>query len=217
MTIGQFVRKILGKNFHIVGRVYRSVFVDLRAVARSIEPHIPKGAMMVDVGGGGGQLLNFLLSLRNDITVKMIDLSPSIGDSLKEEHLTMVETYPGTSIREFMDKVKYRPDVILISDVIHHIPLGNRKDFFIDLRTMVDCKDGARIIIKDLEPGYFRSTLGRLADRYISGDKKVSLVGRADICNIMSEVFGNTVVVKETTLFELDKPNYALLFEYKRT
>lgn len=217
MTIGQIVRKIFGKKFYVLGQVYRSVFVDLSVVAHSIEPHIPQGAMIVDVGGGGGQLLNYLISLRHDINVKMIDISKSIGSSLNKEYLPMIELYPGTSMREFSSNDKCKPDVILISDVIHHVPKEDRKNFFIDLRAMVGEKDEVRVIIKDLEPGYFRSSLGCLADRYISGDKIVSLVGRADICNIMSEVFGKTVVIKETNLFELDKPNYALLFEYKRT
>ena len=72
-----------------------------------------------------------------------------------------------------------------------------------------------RIIIKDVEPGYLRSSLGRIADRYISGDKKVSLVSRAEIHKFMSEAFGNTIICEETNLFKTDKPNFALIFVCK--
>ena len=217
MKIGKIARKILGKYFYIVGRMYRSIFVDLREVSHSISPYIPQGAMIVDVGGGDGELLNHLLSLRHDISVKMIDRSMSIGGSLKKKYLTRVELYPGISMGEFTNTVQQKFDVILISDVIHHIPNEERREFFSELRTMVGDKNEIRIIIKDIEPGYFRASLSRIADRYISGDKNVSLIGCTDISNMMSEAFGNSIAIEETNLFRLDKPNFAQIFVYKRT
>lgn len=218
MTIGQFGRKIFGKKYApIVGRVYRSFFVDLGKVVNSILPHIPKGAMIVDVGGGDGEPLNYLLSQRHDVNVKLIDRSLCIGGSLKKEYSNRVELYPGTSMSEIAIKVKHKLDVILILDVIHHIPAETRKGFFSELRTMIgDRNNEVRIIIKDLEPGYFRSSLGRIADRYITGDKKVSFIGCAAVSNMMLEAFGNTIVIEETDLFKLAKPDFALVFVYKQ-
>ncbi len=216
MAIGQIARRVFGKHFHIVGGVYRSVFVDLSAVAQSISPHIPLKATILDVGGGNGSPLNFLLSLRHDIKVKMIDLSPDIGNAINKEYSTRVEMYPATSVGEFAAKTTHKPDVILISDVIHHIPGEARKGFFSELRATVGDKNEVRIIIKDIEPGYFRSSLSRMADRYISGNKNVSLVGCADISRMMSEAFGENISIRKTSLFELDKPNYALVFVYKQ-
>lgn len=205
-------RKLFGKHFPILGGIYRSVFVDLGAVAQSISPHIPPQATIIDIGGGGGAPINYLLSLRDDIRVSIIDPSPRIGNSIKKEYLTKVNLYPATSMDEFSKINRRKPDVILISDVIHHIPCKNRKDFFAELVRMVDGTNGIRIIIKDVEPGYFRSLLGGIADRYISGDKNVSLVGRADISYMMLEAFGDTITAEETNLFDLDKPNFALVF-----
>jgi hypothetical protein len=212
MTIGQIARKIFGKHFNILGKIYRAIFVDLSVVAQSISPHIPQGATIVDVGGGDGEPLNYLLSLRHDIKVKLIDTSLCIGDAVKKEYLDRIELYPATSMGEFSIKINHKPDVILISDVIHHIANQARKKFFSELRTMVGDGKEVRIIVKDFEPGYFRSSLGFMADRYISGDNTVSLVGRADISYMMAEAFGNTISMEETNLFELDKPNYALIF-----
>lgn len=213
MSIGQMTRKIFGKHFYVIGRLYRSIFVDLRKVASSISPHIPPESLIIDIGGGDGEPLNYLLSLRNDIKVKIIDQSLNIGKFIKPEYSSRVELLPGMSMGEFAEKVQQKPDVVLISDVLHHIPCEMRKKFLLELKTLIlDKKKGMRIIIKDIEPGYFRSQLSLFSDRYISGDKKVSLIGRKELTKIMLETFGNSITVQETDLFKIDKPNYILVF-----
>ena len=216
MTIGQLARKILGKYFPVFGKMYRSIFVNLNTFAKSISPFIPPGALVVDVGGGDGQPLNYLLSLRDDIKVKLIDTSQHIGNAIKREYLDRIDLYPATSMKEFSYKVKWVPDVILVSDVIHHVAQEARKEFFSDLRELVGDGKQVHIIIKDIEPGYIRSLLSLMADRYISGDKRVSLVGRKDISYMITEAFENTVTIQETNLFLLDKPNYAMIIVYGR-
>ena len=212
MTIGQIARKIFGHYFHLPARIYRSIFVDLGAVAESISPYIPKEAMIVDVGGGDGEPLNYLLSLRPDVFVNMLDPNTSIGSFLKPEYLSRVAFYPQTRVREFPLKSKQIPDVILIIDVVHHIPLEKRKDFFNELKSLVSDREEVRIIIKDVEPSYLRSRMGLFADHYISGDKNVSLVGREDLRFLMAQAFGNSLVCEETILFKKDRPNFALVF-----
>jgi SAM-dependent methyltransferase len=212
MTVGRIARKIFGKYFYIPGNIYRSVFVDLRKVARSVSPHIPREAVIVDVGGGDGELLNHLLNLRNDIKIKVIDTSADIGKAVRKEYSGRIELYPATGMGEFSAETGHQPDVILISDVVHHIPKRAREEFFSELRTLAGGGKRVIIIIKDVEPGFFRSRLGLMADRYISGDRMVSLISRSELCCMMAEAFENTLTTEETILFELDRPNYALVF-----
>ena len=214
--IGKIARKVLGKHFHIIGSLYRSVFVDLYVVSQSISPYIFRGSIIVDVGGGDGELLNSLLSLRPDIKVKMIDRSKCIGGSLKEEFSSRVELFPGIGMDRFTNVEHHKFDVVLISDVVHHISDEERGEFFSDLRKMVGDKNGIRIIIKDIEPGYYRASLSRIADRYISGDKNVSLIGSRDISRMVLEAFGESLTVERTDLFSRDKPNFAIVFSRKQ-
>jgi hypothetical protein len=53
-----------------------------------------------------------------------------------------------------------------------------------------------------------------MADKYISGDTTVSLVARRDVFNMMTDTFGSTITMQETKLFEVDLPNYAIVFVY---
>ena len=145
----------------------------------------------------------------------MIDPNHSIGRFIKKEYISKVDLYPETSLKEFSLKVKCKPDVILIIDVIHHIPIKSRNDFLSQLRSIVDKAKEVKIIIKDVEPGYLRSSLGLIADRYISGDKQVSFICRTDLRNLMFTTFGESLICEEINLFKLDKPNYALIFVCK--
>jgi len=213
VTLGKLARQIFGRNFHALGKLYRSIFVDLEALAKSISSYIPPNATVVDVGGGDGEPLNELLHLRKDIKVKLIDLSPGIGNAIRNEYSGRVEVYPETSTTEFFNKTRIVPDVILINDVVHHVANEARKAFFSDLRAMAGDKWTSTVIIKDVEPGFFRSALGLAADRYVSGDKQTSLIGREDLSRMFQEAFGAKATIEEAGLFKVDKPNYALVFK----
>ena len=97
----------------------------------------------------------------------------------------------------------------MINDVLHHVPSAHRgqllREAFAALRPR------GKLIIKDIEPGSLRSHLGLLADRYISGDRQVSLIGRQDLEKLVRQ---NIPVqsYKETSLYEIDCPNYAVVF-----
>jgi 2-polyprenyl-3-methyl-5-hydroxy-6-metoxy-1,4-benzoquinol methylase len=213
MAIGKIARKVLGKKFYTIGCFYRSIFVDLGKVADAISPFIPHNAVVLDIGGGDGEPLNFLLSRRNDIKVKIIDQKQNIGKFITAEYLQRVELFPGMGIEEFFINTNQKINVIIISDVIHHIPSIERKAFFTELKTsLIDKYDSMTIIIKDIEPGYFRSFLSLFSDRYISGDKGVSLIDWRSLTKMMNDIFGGAIVIKQTALFTKDRPNYAIVY-----
>lgn len=210
MSIGTLVRKALGnKIFPVVGRYYRSFFVDLDKVAQFMSEVIPKDAHLLDIGGGDGEMLSHLMALRSDISATLIDLQLDIGASIPTEFSSRTRILPGTSIQQLDEIDIAHPNCIIISDVVHHIPPADRLEFFQDLFTLVQ-KTKATLLIKDVEPGYFISRLGYLSDRYISGDKSVSQISRAELCQLIEDTFG-IIEIKEAGLFSEDKPNYLLL------
>ena len=68
-----------------------------------------------------------------------------------------------------------------------------------------------RIIVKDVEPGSWRALLGLWADRYITGDRNVSLISRDRLERLFIEALG-PLRREDTGLFETDRPNYAIAF-----
>lgn len=209
MSIGQLVRRTLGnKWFPRVGRYYRSIFVDLNKVAKFMSKEIPENAHILDIGGGDGELLTHLMAMRHDISATMIDLSINIGNSIPAEFKNRVNLLPGTDIDKYLEMDLRKPNCIVISDVIHHIPPSDRMEFFKKLYDLIK-KTKALILIKDVEPGHFISRLGYLSDRYISGDKNASLVSKAQVISMSKNIFGN-IATKETGLIIEDNPNYLL-------
>jgi cyclopropane fatty-acyl-phospholipid synthase-like methyltransferase len=211
MSLGKTVRNIAGPRlFRVLGSIYRSVFVDLQKVAQSVAPHIPQGAHVLDVGGGDGEPMNRLLKLRPDITVTMIGISGSLGCFLEPELASRVDVRPSTSISQYVDGGGKRPDCVLLSDVIHHIPADDRDSFFADLERLVG-RTSAIVVIKDIEPGHLRARLALLADRYISGDKGAALIAARDVEVLVRRHF-DRVTTTRSRLMDVDPPNYASVF-----
>ena len=211
MTPGRVVRALLGLRLsRVVGRRYRAAFVDLEQVARALATAIPLGAHVLDVGGGDGEPLNNLLALRPDITVATINLAESVGQWIEPKHSNRVACFPRTSVRDYIGGGHPPPNVVLVSDVLHHIPAGVRRGFVTDLVSAFDHASTATLIVKDVEPGYLRATLGYWSDLYVTGDKTVKLISRAEVTSLLREIDPG-FACDETGLFVADAPNYVLL------
>lgn len=81
--ISKLFRKGLGKKFFKLAIIYRSFFVNLGLVASAVSEFIPSSALVIDIGGGDGMLLNWLLQSRKDICVNMLDIANNIGCLLR--------------------------------------------------------------------------------------------------------------------------------------
>lgn len=207
------MRILLGdRAFRAVGRAYRAVFVDLNREIATIAAEIPPHAHVLDVGGGDGEPLDRLLALRPDIRVTTIDVSPSVGAWISEAHASRVVRIPSTTLERYLTSGAPIPDVLLACDVVHHIPRAVRAAFFAAVAVVFERNGGLRFIVKDVEPGHWRATLGYFSDRYVTGDRTVSPVSRADL---VVAITGSRPGLhwRETGLFNADPPNYALVFE----
>jgi 2-polyprenyl-3-methyl-5-hydroxy-6-metoxy-1,4-benzoquinol methylase len=204
MRIGCLVRSLLGdRAFQPIGKAYRSIFVDLDAVVDAIGI-LPPNARVLDIGGGDGDVINRLLKRNADCRITMIDLADSVGGWVESCFESRVERMPNTSVIQFSGNRAFR-DVVIVSDVIHHVPAGMRESFITDILTVVGPK--TILIIKDVNPGGFRSALAYLSDYYITGDKSVKFVH----CGVMEEAFARRLpnhILEHSDLEKLDAPNY---------
>jgi hypothetical protein len=212
MSPGAAVRRLLGPRLaRLAGGRYRAIFVDLAKVAAAIAGVIPRSAHLLDIGGGDGQPLNHLLALRPDLRVTTLDPGPLVGQWIEARFDAQVTRLPGTGIAEYLAAGRADPDAILIADVLHHIPETARANFLGSIRVLLERVPRLRIIVKDVEPGAWRALLGFWADRYITGDRNVSLISRDRLERLFDEALG-PLRREDTDLFETDRPNYAIAF-----
>jgi hypothetical protein len=212
MALGPVIRRFLGPRLaRRAGEHYRAIYVDLAKVAAALATVIPHDADLLDVGGGDGQPLNHLLSIRPDLTITTLDPAPVVGQWIDARHKSRVKRLPRTSLEEFVACPHERPDVILIADVMHHIPMSARRKFLDSVGVLLQRVPSLRIIVKDVEPGHWRAQLGFWSDCYVTGDKNVSLISRDALTRLFEEVLGS-LQREDTDLFKNDVPNYAIVF-----
>jgi hypothetical protein len=209
---GPAIRRILGARLaRRVGRLYRSIYVDLAKEAVAVSSAIPRNAHVLDIGGGDGEPLNHLLALRPDLYITTLDPAPVVGQWIETRFDGQVTRVPGTHLTEYISEGRADPDAILISDVLHHVPVPARAAFLGSIRVILERAPQLRIIIKDVEPGHWRALLGYWSDRYITGDAEVSPASREHVASLFHEALG-PMRREDTNLFETDRPNYALTF-----
>jgi hypothetical protein len=215
MALGQLIRRCLGPRLaRRAGEHYRTIYVDLAKLGAALGAVIPRNAHLLDVGGGDGQPLNHLLSIRPDLTITTLDPAPMVGQWIDSRYEGQVKRLPCTSLAEFVAGPHAHPDVILIADVMHHIPKSARHKFLDSVGVLLDRVPNLRIIVKDVEPGHWRARLGFWSDRYVTGDRNVSLISGNDVTRLFEEVLGR-LQREDTDLFKDDCPNYAIVYRRK--
>jgi SAM-dependent methyltransferase len=197
---GQIARRLLGPYFKPVGDAYRRVFVNLEKIVDVLESAVPRGARVLDIGGGDGALIDRLLDRRPDLTVTMCDIAPTIGAFLGNRNRGKVTLLPGTDFADVHGKF----DFVMITDVMHHVPVDQRNAFFEALAQSCARWGCTTLFFKDVEPGHVRAVLSLLADWYITGDRHVVLFPRSEFQKMAARYFSNA----SRTSSMPDSPNY---------
>ena len=212
MALGAAIRRLLGPHLaRRAGRWYRAIYVDLGKEAAALAAAIPHGAHLLDIGGGDGEPLNHLLTLRPDLHVTTLDPAAVVGQWIDARFDRQVTRLPGTSLAEYLAEGRPVPDAILIADVLHHIPKTARRSFLDSVGLLLERVPQLRIIVKDVEPGHWRALLGYWSDRYITGDTGVNPISREEVAFLFQQTLG-PLRHEDTDLFEADRPNYAVSF-----
>jgi hypothetical protein len=204
MALGARIRALLGdRRSRQVGALYRAIFADMAAEAAILAAEVPRGAHVLDIGGGDGVPLNNLLNLRDDITAVSIDPAPVVGQWIEPRHDARITRLPGTTLEAFLQSDARRPDAVLLCDVMHHIPPSARAEFVASLGRLAAAVSQLKLIVKDVEPGYPRALLG---------DRAVRPIGRDELMQLLLPALPG-FRCRETPLFREDSPNFALVFE----
>jgi 2-polyprenyl-3-methyl-5-hydroxy-6-metoxy-1,4-benzoquinol methylase len=212
VPVGSAIRSLLGARLsRRAGRWYRAIFVDLSKEAIALAAAIPRDAHVLDVGGGDGEPINHLLSLRPDLRITTLDLGPVVGQWIDARFDDRVTRLPRTDLAEYLAQNRPNPDAILLADVMHHVPEVARRGFLDSVKELLDRMPNLRIVVKDVEPGTWRALLGYWSDRYITGDLGVCPISREELARLFKDALG-PLRCEHTNLIEVDGPNYVVAF-----
>lgn len=210
MTVGSLARRLLGDRLFVrLASLYRAIFVDLDAVVDCL-PRFAPGTEVLDVGGGDGALLDRVLARNPGTRATLVDLAPRVGAAIAPERRARVRCLPATRLAACRERGAPAPDVVLVSDVLHHVPRAMREPLLRDVRALAGDR-ALQLVVKDVAPGGLRARLGVLADRFVSGDRGVELLTPDAACELVRRVFPE-LRPTATALLDRDAPNYCLVF-----
>jgi len=165
--IGPAVRTRLGRWEIPAADAYRSLFINLEDCATLLASLWPAHRIL-EIGCGDGSFGERLLAKYPEADYVGIDIAPSPGRLFRGDATRA--RFLSTSSRDFLATSPGQFDLVVLVDVVHHVPDDLREPLFQDVGNLTAA--GGHYVVKDWEP---TRTVGHLAaygaDRFITGDR----------------------------------------------
>ncbi len=193
MSIGPRVRRLFGRHERSVAAAYRSLFVDLDAFVRNVHVRVEKVHRILEIGCGDGAISERLVAMYPNATVTAIDICERPG-RLFAGDATRVR-FLRASVAELrrLDPEPY--PLVVIADVLHHVPRGERVAFLGDAAKMV-ASSGIMVLKDWVRRASLVYILGYCSDRFVTGDR-VHYFAENELRELVQELFGPEAIRSE--------------------
>lgn len=196
MAIGPLIRRLFGRHEPVIADIYRSIYIDLDAYLEQIRVWVPQPIRILEVGAGEGAVTERLALAYPDAEIFAIDITPSVGRLYKRPRAHV--TFAQKTVQEVAAEQPGGFDFVILSDVIHHVPLNLREEIVTALRGCL-APEG-RLIFKDWArtptPIHWMCLA---SDRYLTGDE-VSFLKPREAEGMIERSFGVGAIVDRTTI-----------------
>lgn len=193
MPIGPTIRRAFGPFEHQITDAYRSIYVDLDDYADAVQKWVPHATNILEVGCGEGAVTERLAAAYPDARIRAIDITPRVGRLYRGSAERV--TFEQRTVQEIAAESPGAFDLVMIADVIHHVPITLRNEIIDAARTAL--APGGAFIFKEWERT--RTPIHWLcvaSDRWLTGDD-VSFLSRDESRALLAESFDARAVVAE--------------------
>jgi SAM-dependent methyltransferase len=193
MGIGAAVRHRLGKFEVPAANAYRSFSINLDDLAVLVASLFPGARRILEVGCGDGMFASRLEGRFPRATYVGLDIAADPGRLFAGDRERF--SFHSLHTRDYLQKDPEPFDLVLLVDVMHHVPDAERDELFADLRAMT--APGGHYVIKDWTPS--RAPVHYVvfaADRFISGGP-VSFLSADDIKLRLGALFPDDALAAE--------------------
>jgi 2-polyprenyl-3-methyl-5-hydroxy-6-metoxy-1,4-benzoquinol methylase len=193
MRLGPLIRRLLGPYERPVTELYRRTFIDLDEFVRIIAAWVLDPRRILEIGCGEGAVAERLATSFPAAVITAIDITPAVGRLFRGDRLRV--SFRREEARELAQRQQNSFDLILMCDVLHHVPSSARRDLLSAARRLL-APQGA-FIFKDWSPSATPiHWICDAADRYLTGDDVRHLtVDEAKA--LLNDVFGAGAVQQE--------------------
>jgi 2-polyprenyl-6-hydroxyphenyl methylase/3-demethylubiquinone-9 3-methyltransferase len=206
MSLGSRVRKLFGRHERLIANLWRGMFVSLDHWTRTVGFWSASPSRILEMGCGEGYSTIRLAAAYPDATIDAVDIATHIG-RLYEGPVDRVR-FRMISAEALAEEAPGRYDLIVITDVLHHIPAAERGSFLAAVRTLL--APGGVLAFKDwhrnFSPIYY---LCYAADRWLTGDR-IAYLTRTEARALLAETFGADCISAARNIAPWSN-NYAML------
>lgn len=193
MSLGRFIRGLFGPYERQITAAYRSIYVDIDAYVDGISKWVPSARNILEVGCGEGAVTERLARAYPDATITGIDIDPAAGRLYGGP--TDRVRFRACTIEEFAASEPAQFDLIVLADVLHHVPVTLRRPLLDTTRALL--APGGQLAFKEWERTFTPiHWLGYLSDRWITGDR-ISYMKHGEIVGRLRDSFGPASVIDE--------------------
>lgn len=197
---------MFGRHERLVAELWRAGFIDLDDFFRQVGRWVPQPRAILEFGCGEGAGTERLAAAYPDASILAIDIAENLGRLYRGRDQGV--TFRRVSVTEMVSTHAGKFDLIIMCDVLHHIPEDLRPEIIAAARTLLApggsfiCKDWARTAT----PIHW---IAYAADRWLTGDK-IRYATPPEAEELFGHSFGASAVRERATI----KPwrnNFALL------
>jgi 2-polyprenyl-3-methyl-5-hydroxy-6-metoxy-1,4-benzoquinol methylase len=193
MRPGPYIRRLFGKHEHRVGEIYRSMFIDIDAFVDMMRHWNPNATRILEVGCGEGAVTERIAERYPHALITAIDISSRVGRLFLGSHERV--KFLNCSVEDIVSSEREKYDLIVLSDVVHHVPPPLRQGLLNSIRAAM-APQGS-FVFKDWERNFSPiHWMSYAADRWLTGDR-ISYMSRSEMRDFLTRTFGAASIVSE--------------------
>ena len=196
MKMGPFIRKMFGSYERQISEAYRSIYVDIDAFVELMCRWKPTANRILEVGCGEGAVTERLNAAYPDAKITAIDITPRVGRLYRGplENVRFIQC----DVQEIAQRESGQYDLVVLSDVLHHVPPQFRRGLLDAIRTALASKGS--FVFKDWQrnsaPIHW---LCYASDRWLTGDR-IGYMTRNEMREHLYLSFGAAALVDEARI-----------------
>lgn len=194
MGIRARVRQMLGPLERPVSDLYRTFFVDVGQLVRTVRKWVPRPTNILEIGCGEGAVCERLIQDFPHAAVTGIDITSRVGRLFRGDRSRI--RFARATAEEWTSRHPASFDLMLMCDVLHHVPWDQHITLLRQASQML--KPGGVMVLKDWLPlDNMVHLLAEFSDRVLTGDN-VRFGSELYFRQLLENVFGKGSIEEQT-------------------
>jgi 2-polyprenyl-3-methyl-5-hydroxy-6-metoxy-1,4-benzoquinol methylase len=193
MKMGPFIRGMFGRYEPQISEAYRSIYINIDAFVALVRQWKPNAKRILEVGCGEGAVTQRLNAAYPDAKITAIDITPRVGRLYRgsPDGVRFIKC----AVQEIAAAESRQYDLVVLSDVLHHVPLELRQGLLDAIRTTLAPQ--GTLVFKDWQRNFAPiHWLCYASDRWLTGDR-ISYMTREEMRERLARSFGEGALIAE--------------------